>query len=71
MARRTVSASVRNLITKVVRWLAGHGAKPDAKDKEERTPMPWAEGVFARGGLSIQQPRRQHQTMDLLRQFIQ
>ena len=30
----------------IIKYLASLGAKLDAKDKEGRTPMVWAEGVF-------------------------
>ena len=30
----------------IIRFLASKGAKLDVKDKEGRTPMVWAEGVF-------------------------
>jgi len=30
----------------IIRFLAEKGAKPDVKDKEGRTPLTWAEGVF-------------------------
>jgi len=30
----------------IIQWLVDHGAKMDVKDKEGRTPMTWAEGVF-------------------------
>jgi ankyrin repeat protein len=30
----------------IIRLLAEHGARLDAKDKESRTPLDWAEGVF-------------------------
>jgi hypothetical protein len=30
----------------IIRFLAEKGARLDAKDKENRTPLNWAEGVF-------------------------
>jgi hypothetical protein len=54
----------------IVQWLADNGARLDAKDKEGRTPMTWAEGVFGKGGLNIQPPRRQTQTIALLNELM-
>jgi hypothetical protein len=30
----------------IIQFLVDKGAKPDVKDKEGRTPLSWAEGVF-------------------------
>jgi hypothetical protein len=47
---------------KMVELLAEHGAALDAKDKQGRTPMTFAEGVF----LAVQPPVRKPDTIALL-----
>jgi ankyrin repeat protein len=40
----------------VIQFLADHGAKLDAKDKEGRTPYVWAEGVFLATNAPVAKP---------------
>jgi ankyrin repeat protein len=51
----------------MVRLLAARGAKLDAKDKQGRSPMTYAEGVF----LAVQPPVRKPKTIALLQELIQ
>jgi ankyrin repeat protein len=46
----------------IVEFLAAHGAKLDALDKHQRTPLVWAEGVF----LATHPPQRKPETIALL-----
>jgi uncharacterized protein len=50
----------------MVKLLAEHGAKLDVKDKQGRTPMTFAEGVF----LAVQPPVRKPTTIALLEQLM-
>ena len=50
----------------MIRLLAEHGAKLDVKDKQGRTPMTFAEGVF----LAVQPPVRKPGTIALLQQLL-
>ena len=50
----------------MIKLLAGHGAKLDVKDKQGRTPMTFAEGVF----LAVQPPVRKPSTIALLQQLL-
>jgi uncharacterized protein len=50
----------------MVKLLAQHGAKLDVKDKQGRTPMTYAEGVF----LAVQPPVRKPSTIALLEQLL-
>ena len=50
-----------------VQTLVNRGAKLDAKDKQGRTPMNWADGVYRGGGIA---PVRQLQTITLLEQLM-
>jgi uncharacterized protein len=50
----------------MVKFLAEHGAKLDAKDKQGRTPMTYAEGVF----LAVQPPVRKPKTIALLQELM-
>jgi ankyrin repeat protein len=50
----------------MIRLLAEHGAKVDVKDKQARTPMTFAEGVF----LAVQPPVRKPSTIALLQQLL-
>jgi len=50
----------------MIRLLAEHGAKLDVKDKQGRTPMTFAEGVF----LAVQPPVRKPGTIALLEQLM-
>jgi ankyrin repeat protein len=50
----------------MIRLLAEHGAKLDVKDKQGRTPMTFAEGVF----LAVQPPVRKPGTIALLQQLM-
>ena len=50
-----------------VQTLVNSGAKLDAKDKQGRTPMNWADGVYRGGGIA---PVRQLQTITLLEQLM-
>jgi uncharacterized protein len=50
----------------MVKLLAEHGAKLDVKDKQGRTPMAFAEGVF----LAVQPPVRKPSTIALLEQLM-
>jgi len=52
---------------KMVQLLADHGAMLDVKDKQGRTPMAFAEGVF----LAVQPPVRKPNTIALLEKLIQ
>jgi uncharacterized protein len=40
----------------IIQFLYDHGAKLDVKDKEGRTPMVWAEGVFLATNAPMQKP---------------
>jgi ankyrin repeat protein len=51
----------------MIKLLAEHGAKLDLKDKQGRTPMTFAEGVF----LAVQPPVRKPATLALLGQLIE
>ncbi len=51
----------------MIRLLAEHGAKLDLKDKQGRTPMTFAEGVF----LAVQPPGRKPSTLALLPQLME
>ena len=50
----------------MVKLLAEHGAKLDVKDKQGRTPMTFAEGVF----LAVQPPVRKPTTIALLQKLM-
>jgi ankyrin repeat protein len=50
----------------MIKLLAERGAKLDVKDKQGRTPMTFAEGVF----LAVQPPVRKPSTIDLLQQLM-
>jgi uncharacterized protein len=50
----------------MITLLAEHGAKLDVKDKQGRTPMTFAEGVF----LAVQPPVRKPSTMALLQRLL-
>ena len=50
-----------------VQTLVNRGARLDAKDKQGRTPMNWADGVYRGGGIA---PVRQLQTIALLEQLM-
>jgi ankyrin repeat protein len=50
----------------MIRLLAEHGARLDIKDKQGRTPMTFAEGVF----LAVQPPVRKPSTIALLQQLM-
>ena len=50
----------------MITLLAEHGAKLDVKDKQARTPMTFAEGVF----LAVQPPVRKPSTIALLQQLL-
>jgi ankyrin repeat protein len=50
----------------MVKLLAEHGAKLDVKDKQGRTPMTYAEGVF----LAVQPPVRKPSTIALLQELM-
>ena len=50
----------------MITLLAEHGAKLDVKDKQGRTPMTFAEGVF----LAVQPPVRKPSTIALLQQLM-
>jgi ankyrin repeat protein len=49
-----------------VQFLVERGAKLDAKDKEGRIPLNWAEGIYFGG----QPPRREEQTITLIRELM-
>ena len=51
---------------KMVQLLADHGSKLDVKDKQGRTPMAFAEGVF----LAVQPPVRKPTTIALLEKLM-
>jgi ankyrin repeat protein len=51
---------------KMVQLLADHGAKLDVKDKQGRTPMDFAQGVF----LAVQPPVRKPSTIALLEKLM-
>jgi ankyrin repeat protein len=51
---------------KMVQLLADHGSKLDVKDKQGRTPMTFAEGVF----LAVQPPVRKPSTIALLEKLM-
>jgi ankyrin repeat protein len=50
-----------------VKALVDRGAKLDAKDKQGRTPMNWADAIYRGGGIA---PVRQVQTIALLEQLL-
>lgn len=50
----------------VIQVLADHGSKLDPKDKQGRTPMTFAQGIF----LAIRPPEAKPQAMALLRQLM-
>jgi ankyrin repeat protein len=50
----------------MVKLLAEHGARLDVKDKQGRTPMTFAEGVF----LAVQPPVRKPATIALLQELM-
>jgi ankyrin repeat protein len=50
-----------------VQTLVDKGAKLDAKDKQGRTPLNWADGVYRGGGIA---PVRQIQTIALFQQLM-
>jgi uncharacterized protein len=50
----------------VIEFLAKHGARLDVKDKEGRTPLVWAEGVF----LATNAPERKPATIALLQKLL-
>ena len=50
----------------MIKFLAEHGARLDVKDKQGRTPMTFAEGVF----LAVQPPVRKPSTIALLQQLM-
>ncbi len=50
----------------MIKLLAEHGAKLDVKDKQGRTPMTFAEGVF----LAVQPPVRKPTTIALLQELM-
>jgi len=50
----------------VIQYLADHGARLDAKDKEGRTPYVWAEGVF----LATNAPVARPSSMALLKKLL-
>lgn len=49
-----------------VLFLVNHGAKLDAKDKQGRTPLEWADGLYRGGGIA---PTVQVETVALLKQL--
>ena len=51
----------------MIKLLAAHGANLDAKDKQGRTPMTFAEGVF----LAVQPPVRKPSTIALLQELME
>jgi ankyrin len=51
---------------RMIQLLADHGATLDAADKQQRTPMTFAEGVF----LAVQPPVRKPTTMALLQKLM-
>ncbi|MEO8096126.1 MAG: ankyrin repeat domain-containing protein [Acidobacteriota bacterium] len=50
----------------IIQFLADHGAKMDAKDKEGRTPYVWAEGVF----LATNAPMARPSSMALIKKLV-
>src|SRR6185312_2323683 len=50
----------------ILEFLAEHGAHLDIKDKEGRTPMVWAEGVF----LATNAPERKPSTIALIEKLL-
>jgi ankyrin repeat protein len=50
----------------IIELLARHGARLDTKDKEGRTPITWAEGVF----LATNSPVAKPSTIALLRKLL-
>jgi ankyrin repeat protein len=51
----------------IIELLAAHGARLDIKDKEGRTPMTWAEGVF----LATNSPVAKPSTIALIKRLLQ
>jgi hypothetical protein len=50
----------------ILKFLVEKGAKLDVKDKEGRTPMVWAEGVF----LATNAPERKPSTIALIHELM-
>jgi uncharacterized protein len=50
----------------IIRWLAANGAKLDVADKEGRTPVTWAHGVF----LATHPPVDRPETASLIESLI-
>ena len=50
----------------IIKILADHGAKVDPKDKEGRTPMTYAQGIF----LAVRPPEAKPKAMALLKQLM-
>jgi ankyrin repeat protein len=50
----------------IIELLAKNGARLDVKDKEGRTPLTWAEGVF----LATNSPVAKPSTMALIRKLL-
>jgi len=50
----------------ILAFLVEHGARLDVKDKEGRTPMVWAEGVF----LATNAPERKPSTIALIEKLL-
>jgi ankyrin repeat protein len=51
----------------ILEFLVKHGAKLDVKDKEGRTPLVWAEGVF----LATNAPEKKPSTIALIQRLMQ
>jgi ankyrin repeat protein len=51
----------------ILEFLVKHGAKVDVKDKEGRTPLVWAEGVF----LATNAPEKKPSTIALIQRLMQ
>ena len=52
----------------IIRWLAAHGARLDVADKEKRTPVIWAHGVFLATHPPVDRPQTVALIEDLLKQ---
>ena len=63
---RALHMAVLRRDLEMIRLLVEHGAKLDVKDKQGRTPMTFAEGVF----LAVQPPVRKPSTIALLQQLL-
>jgi ankyrin repeat protein len=65
MGLRAIHGAANRGSDDIIRFLAGKGATLDTPDKEGRTPLTWAQGVF----LATHPPETKPQTVALLKQL--